>query len=130
MDAALSQRSPHDQDDLAWLLLSFDGRIGRRSWWLCGVGAMLGIGLILSALLGIAGVPEKIATAIVNLGLLWPTLALSAKRWHDRDKSAWWLLISLVPVVGLLWAVIENGLLPGTPGNNRFGAPPGGIPVH
>jgi uncharacterized membrane protein YhaH (DUF805 family) len=113
-----------DTDDLRWLLFSLQGRIGRKTWWLWGVGAMLGLGLLLTALLGIAGVHEKPRTAIVNLALLWPTLALSAKRWHDRDKSAWWLLIGLVPVLGQLWTFIENGLLAGTPGRNRFGEPP------
>ena len=126
MDAATLAPPPPappapDPDDLRWLLFSFDGRIGRKTWWLWGVAAMLGLGLLLTALLGIAGVHEKPRTAIVNLALLWPTLALSAKRWHDRDKSAWWLLIGLVPVVGQLWTLVENGLLAGTPGANRFG---------
>lgn len=112
------------RDDLAWLLFSFDGRIGRKTWWLWGVAAMLGMGVLLSALLGIAGLSEQVINVVVNLGLLWPALALSAKRWHDRDKSAWWLLINLIPFVGWLWALVENGLLAGTPGANRFGESP------
>jgi uncharacterized membrane protein YhaH (DUF805 family) len=48
--------------------------------------------------------------------LLWPSLAVQCKRWHDREKSAWWLLIGLVPIVGPLWT--------GTAGENRYGEDP------
>jgi uncharacterized membrane protein YhaH (DUF805 family) len=64
------------------------------------------------------------AEHIVNLLLLWPAVATAAKRWHDRDKSAAWVLIVLIPVVGWIWALIENGLLRGTAGPNRFGEDP------
>lgn len=103
------------------LFFAFDGRIGRGTWWCWGVLALLLLGLVGFALLGIAGLPPERAQAIVDLLLLWPTLAISAKRWHDRGKSAWWLLVALLPVVGWLWVVAENGLLPGQPTSNRYG---------
>lgn len=56
--------------------------------------------------------------------LIWVDLANSVKRWHDRDKSGWWILISIIPIVGPIWALIECGFLPGTYGNNRFGPSP------
>ena len=46
------------------------------------------------------------------------------KRFHDRDKSGWWVLLNLVPVIGWLWALIDNGFLRGTDGPNRFGENP------
>ena len=52
------------------------------------------------------------------------TLAVLIKRWHDRNKSGFWLLINLLPVIGQVWMVIELGVLPGTPGTNRFGPSP------
>jgi uncharacterized membrane protein YhaH (DUF805 family) len=61
---------------------------------------------------------------IVNLLLLWPAVAVSVKRWHDRNRSGWWILINLLPIIGWAWALIENGLLRGTAGPNRFGADP------
>jgi len=64
----------------------------------------------------------------VNVVLLWPTLAVSIKRWHDRGRTGWWVLVMLVPVVGWLVALVANGFLPGTPGPNRYGAAPGGAP--
>ena len=45
------------------------------------------------------------------------------KRFHDRDKSGWWVLIGLIPIIGAIWLLIELGFLKGTPGPNRFGSP-------
>lgn len=122
--------TPRDDADapLPWLLFSFRGRIGRATWWRWGVAAMIGGWLLIAALLGIAGVPAMRAEGAANLLLLWPTLAISAKRWHDRDKSAWWLLVTLLPLVGWLWALVENGLLRGSAGANRFGEAPAAAP--
>ena len=53
----------------------------------------------------------------------WISLAIQVKRWHDRDKSGWWALINIVPVIGGLWALVECGFLKGDEGANRFGAP-------
>ncbi len=55
---------------------------------------------------------------------LWPALALSTKRWHDREKSGWWNLILLIPIIGGLWFLIDCGVLPGTDGTNNFGEDP------
>ena len=89
-----------------------------------------------------------IAFFIVIIPTFLASLALAAKRLHDRDKSAWWLLLFyLVPAVldataqalgeatGALvltllgaaisiWAMIELGFLKGTQGPNRFGPDP------
>ena len=64
---------------------------------------------------------------IIGVISLWPGLALMVKRWHDRDRSAWWLLTLLIPLFGLLfmiWILIEIWLLKGTDGANRFGQDP------
>jgi len=106
------------------MFFSLDGRISRRDFWLYGVLALLGLAVLGHALLGIARVRADTAERIVNLLLVWPAMAVSVKRWHDRDKSGWWVLINLVPVIGWLWALIDNGLLRGTPGPNRYGDDP------
>jgi uncharacterized membrane protein YhaH (DUF805 family) len=119
---------PTDFDDEPmppWrMLLDPRGRIGRAGFWRWGVGLPLGVALLLHALLGIARVPREDAELAVNLLLMWPVVAVSAKRWHDRDKSGWWVLIVLVPVVGWIWALVDNGFLRGSQGANRFGADP------
>ncbi|MGF1807380.1 DUF805 domain-containing protein, partial [Aliivibrio sifiae] len=55
---------------------------------------------------------------------LWESCALYIKRFHDRNKSGWWMLISLVPFIGGLWLLIECGCLSGNEGDNKFGPEP------
>lgn len=50
-----------------------------------------------------------------------PTVALSIRRLHDTDRSGWWLLIVLLPVVGII-VLIVFFILPSTKGPNRFGS--------
>ena len=114
----------HEPMPLWRLLLDPRGRISRQAFWLWGVVVLIGAGFFAHALLGIARVRREQAEHIVNLLLLWPAIATSAKRWHDRDKSAWWVLIALVPVLGWLWTLMENGFLRGSAGINRFGVDP------
>ena len=105
---------------LSQFLFSFNGRISRQPYWLFVFISFF----IIAAPPFVLGVSSEQADSyedIAYLILLWPLLAVQAKRWHDRDKSAWWLLISLIPIVGWLWALIENGFLIGTIGANRFG---------
>jgi uncharacterized membrane protein YhaH (DUF805 family) len=115
----------NDEDDsLRHLLFSLQGRIGRGTWWSWGVGAMLGLSIYFTVLLRVAGATPSIAEGLVNLLLVWPLVALSAKRWHDRGKSAWWVLVALIPGIGWLWLLIENGMLRGEAGPNRYGDAP------
>jgi uncharacterized membrane protein YhaH (DUF805 family) len=113
-----------DPDSPRRILFSFGGRIGRRTWWLWGVGALFGLAIYFNVLLRVAGLSAVRTDIAVNLVLLWPALAISAKRWHDRGKSAWWVLVALIPLVGWLWVLVENGCLRGTAGANRYGADP------
>ena len=61
---------------------------------------------------------------ITLLVLAWIELAVSAKRWHDRNKSAVWILFSFIPIIGQIWALVELGFIKGTKGHNRFGPDP------
>ncbi len=114
------------------LLFSFEGRVGRGAYWGLVVASLLLFGLlggasVMSLMSGAdpaaAAGGTSVAMMVVPLLLLWPALAIQAKRWHDVDKSAWWILINLVPVVGGLIALVFNGFIAGTPGANRFGPP-------
>lgn len=107
-----------------WLYFSFKGRITRRTFWCHGIFVLLLSGMTVGALLNIAGMSAEEADGIVNLLLAWPGLAVLIKRCHDRDRSAWWVLLTLIPLVGSLWILIDNGLLRGTRGENRFGPEP------
>jgi uncharacterized membrane protein YhaH (DUF805 family) len=109
-------------------LFSFHGRINRLTYWVISilgdVAFAITAGLIFNS--------ERVAVRVVAFALfpVWVVVALATqtKRWHDREKSGWWVFITLVPLFGLLWALIELGFLPGTDGTNRYGAPPPRFP--
>lgn len=114
-----------DQQAPLTMFLDPRGRITRRRFWLHGVLTLGALGVFLRALLDIARLQAEHAELAVNLLMLWPAIVISAKRWHDRDRSAWWVAVALIPLVGLLWLLIDNGFRRGTPGPNRFGPEPG-----
>jgi uncharacterized membrane protein YhaH (DUF805 family) len=57
------------------------------------------------------------------LGTFIPSLAVQVRRFHDQDKSGWFILLNFVPYVGGL-IVFVFMCLEGTRGPNRFGADP------
>ena len=106
------------------LFTSFEGRINRSTFWLKGVLPLFAISLVAALIDRMIGAGSILA-GLVGLVLIIPNLAVAAKRWHDRDKSGWWMLIALVPIIGWIWVLVETGFLAGTSGPNRFGADPG-----
>ena len=108
---------------LKQVLLSFDGRISRSTYWVCGV---LPIAVIeaCGGLIDVAMHGAGFVAAFAVLVTLWPSLAVSVKRCHDRDRSGWFLLVGLIPIIGDIWVLVELGFLRGTEGNNRFGPNP------
>lgn len=98
-------------------LFSFRGRVGRGEYWLFVL-----LGVVPSLIYAINETVGVIA--IIVYALL--ALSTNVKRWHDRNKSGWWVLISLVPIIGAIWSLIELGILPGTDGANTHGLPGSG----
>lgn len=147
--------------DLGTLLFSFSGRINRAKYWLA-VLIYVVVLVIVSFALVVSfdrNGPGGIGTGVLGLigfilyiAIIVSGLAVGAKRLHDRDKSAWWLLIfyvlpsviggigaeiamasgseggsalfSLVSLGISIWAFVELGCLRGTVGPNRFGLDP------
>ena len=110
--------------DWKWFLFSFEGRINRKPFWLYFLGLFVVI-LVSEMLTGDFNSPDASGLTMVLMVIsIWSNLAVQAKRWHDTDRSAWWILINLVPLIGGLWALIVTGFFSGTPGDNRFGPDP------
>ena len=110
--------------DYKQLLLSPQGRLNRKPYWI-GVLILFVVQLVaqvLSATLEADDLP--LIAAVVSLLVIYPSIVLGIKRFHDRDRSGWWLLLVLIPIVGPLWLLVELGFLPGAPGPNRFGPDP------
>jgi uncharacterized membrane protein YhaH (DUF805 family) len=103
----------------------FQGRAPRSEYWYWFLFTIL-ILLVGDVICGAVGhllgtsVPGLIFQTLFSLAILLPSLAVAVRRLHDLDKSGWWYLLVLVPLVGpiimLVWFCT-----PGTRGPNRFG---------
>ena len=63
------------------------------------------------------------------LALLVPNLSVGARRLHDTGRSAWWLLLLLVPCAGVV-VLIVLACLPSQPHANQYGVGPEPAPVR
>ena len=106
----------------------FSGRATRSEYWWFYLAFILFYmaGLVLAGIL--SSISETLGmigfgiVALGALGFILPSLAAGVRRLHDVDKSGWFLLLGLIPIVGLV--LLYFFVIPGTPGDNRFGAPP------
>jgi len=80
------------------ILFSFEGRIGRRTYWLATLALIVAVLVLTFA----PFLLDSEAAAVLLLALtsqlvwllsLWPMLAVGAKRLHDRNRNGWWLLV-------------------------------------
>ncbi len=142
--------------DFNYLFLSFDGRINRATWW-AGIVILIVInlvlGLFIAAIFGLSTFAGILFT-LITLALFYPSYAVAAKRFQDRDKPGQTALYGLVPALiasllqnfGLagtpeapnaigwicsivtlgvgIWFLVELGILKGTTGSNRYGPDP------
>ncbi len=137
---------------LAWYFLSLKGRISRQEFWL-GQALLAVVVLLLQIKLtayflamrepgsgvwnsGDLAFTLALPFYFINAALFWPVVAIVVKRVHDLNLSGWWVAVSLV--LSYVSAVINNcsltflfmtavllaGFMPGTRGQNRFGADP------
>ncbi|WP_433535613.1 DUF805 domain-containing protein [Micromonospora sp. CA-249363] len=110
--------------------VGFTGRARRSEYWWFALFTVL-VSIVASVLdnaLGLTfvdGSSNGFIGLVVSLALLLPTLAVAVRRLHDTDKTGWWLLIGLVPIVGAI-VLIVFFVIDGTPGANRFGPSPKG----
>ncbi len=107
-----------------WFLFSFEGRINRKPFWLFSLSVFVLYIITRLIYFGKIAIKQDTFTIVFSMIFVWPSLAVMAKRWHDRNKSGQWLLVSAIPLIGAFWTIIELGLLEGTVGENRFGKDP------
>ena len=62
-------------------------------------------------------------SVIWSLANFLPALAVAVRRLHDTERSGWWLLIGLIPLIGLIVLIVFFASK-GTTGPNRFGDDP------
>ena len=118
---------------MSWFIIAlkkyavFSGRARRAEFWyytlfVCLVSivlmlldSVLGLGKTLGGL-GVLGTIFAVAT-------LLPSLAVTARRLHDTGRSGWWMLIDLVPLIGIIVLVVFL-VQEGQPGENHYGPDP------
>jgi uncharacterized membrane protein YhaH (DUF805 family) len=141
--------------DFGYILTSTEGRIPRSQWW-AGLLVIAVVGIVLALLIAWLFGPTTVGlllTLVLQIALIFPSYALSAKRFQDRDKPGSLALIgiglglvqTLARVIGLsnpfqptaldwilsiallivgIWYLIELGCLRGTIGENAYGPDP------
>lgn len=130
---------------MEWMLMplrryvDFSGRSRRKEYWMFILGQIIVFAILAviffmtspSGVTGAGGLPAGggLSMLVFALGALFvlaifiPTLAVQVRRFHDQDKSGWFILLQFIPYAGgiimLVFMCIE-----GTRGPNRFGSDP------
>lgn len=89
----------------------FSGRTGKREFWMTILGYFV-INIVLSFVCGFIdgasnGSIGSLISGLWSLGTIIPLWALEVRRLHDTNKSGWYLLISLIPLVGVILLIIQ-----------------------
>ena len=105
----------------------FVGRAPRAEYWWFYLLIMVGylVAMVLDSLVGTGGMagPYGLLMILFGLAVLVPTIAVSIRRLHDTDRSGWWLLIGLIPLVGAI-VLLVFFVTEGTKGDNQYGPDP------
>ena len=101
--------------------VTFSGRARRAEYWMFTLFNLIAA-VILMAVDGALG-STPILYSIYMLAVLLPSLAVTIRRLHDTDRSGWWLLLGLIPLVGPI-VLLVFFCFEGTREENRFGADP------
>jgi len=106
--------------------VGFSGRARRKEFWMFILVNLVltGVLSILDKMLGLRiAKDEGLLTTIYGVLIFLPYWAVQFRRLHDTDRSAWWLLLLLIPIVGWL-IILAFNCQNGTPGENKFGSDP------
>ena len=109
--------------DFKQLFTTYDGRITRKPFW---IGNLI-LAVINVMVMGLAtsnSAVTNLIAIIISLALIYPSICVAIKRFHDRGKSGWWVCIAFIPILGLIWYIVEAGFLRGTVGPNAYGEDP------
>ncbi len=99
----------------------FEGRATRQQFWMFFLIYLI-VAIVIGVVESMVGL-EDILTGLFGVALLLPYLGLAARRLHDIDKSGWWLLIGLVPIIGFIVLLVFY-IKKGDAGENQYGPSP------
>ena len=141
-EATMSEANPYSTPDAALdtrqeaqyqpKIFSFNGRIGRMRYLAYGIGVNLVLTAVVLPLIGasaaMGGDPTTSLLGMVAIGIFYlATIVVSVmfakRRLNDLNRSGWWFLLFIIPIVNLLLAIYLV-FCPGTDGSNSFGPAP------
>ena len=110
--------------------LTFSGRASRPAFWWWFLFQII-VSIVIGLIFGTGHMIADQTTMAMHyqgglIANLWalanflPGLAIGIRRLHDVDKSGWWTLIVLIPLVGAIVLIVWY-CIKGTAGPNRFG---------
>jgi uncharacterized membrane protein YhaH (DUF805 family) len=101
----------------------FEGRARRTEYWM-----FLLVNVIIAIVIGIIGaiIHFRVLSTLYSLAVLVPGIAVGVRRLHDTGRTGWWLLLSLIPVIGTIWIIILLATN-GDQGSNEYGGDPKAI---
>ncbi len=84
---------------------TFSGRATRSEYWYFFLVNFL-IGIVLNIITMSVGDTYGVVGMVYNLAMIIPGLAICARRLHDIGKSGWMILVSLIPLAGIIWLIV------------------------
>jgi len=107
----------------------FSGRARRKEYWMFVLFNIIFafVAVLLDNAFGTAmeDTSYGLIYSLYMLAVLIPSLAVSVRRLHDVGKSGWFILISLIPLIGTIWLLVLM-VTDGQSGKNSYGANPKG----
>jgi uncharacterized membrane protein YhaH (DUF805 family) len=105
----------------------FHGRARRKEYWYFILLSSI-ISTVLTIVDSVTGTFNSASEVgllggIYLLATLVPSLAVTVRRLHDTNRSGWWILLGLVPVVGVIILIVFLAL-DGSPQDNDYGTNP------
>ena len=100
----------------------FTGRARRKEFWMFVLCNFI-VAIILSIINSIIFRSTPVLSTIYSLAIICPGLGLAIRRMHDLGKSGFWILINLIPIIGIIWYIILAAS-PGVAGANTYGPDP------
>jgi uncharacterized membrane protein YhaH (DUF805 family) len=104
---------------------TFRGRAARSEFWWWQLFLLLGevAAALFDVFVSFGVVGGSPFSTVFWLATFIPSLAVMVRRLHDTDTSGWWLLLMLIPLIGMI-VLIVWWCMEGSKGYNRFGADP------
>lgn len=98
----------------------FTGRARRSEYWYFAL-----VNVVIGIILGLFGSFGKSINMVYSLAILIPSIAVGVRRLHDTNRSGWWLLLLLIPVIGWIVLIVFMAT-EGTAADNQYGPNPKG----